>query len=411
MNSRQRVHCALNHQEPDRVPIDFGQDYHNGIHEMAYGRLLDFLEMNDGSPVQVYDYMQRLAIVDSRVLERFHVDTRDLMINPNKHFPFVAEADGSFEDEWRVYRKRCGYYCETVRSPLAGMDKAQIARHPFPDPTEKSRFEGFRQQAQRLWAGTDYALMAGQAATLFYLSAELRGFKQFMSDLALSPDLIEVLVDKVLEWMLAFTGCYLDAIGEYVEGWWMGDDWGMQTGPIVSPTTFRKLFKPRYQKLLDMVRSKTRAKVCLHTCGATFWILQDLAEVGIDVVILCSRLARGNEDPERIKRDFGDRLSFYSNIANATVLPQAPGGGGGGGPSQDSRLGAGGRIHLLGRTQHSGRRAAGEHRKCVRHGLRIWKLSPCMRACALVHSSVGHPLTRLFFLPPILLFPCQARRR
>ncbi|MGO8785860.1 MAG: uroporphyrinogen decarboxylase family protein [Terriglobia bacterium] len=321
MTPRDRVRKALSREEPDRVPIDFGQDFHNGINEVAYRNLLAYLGMDTSGPLRVYDLMQRLAVVDERVLDRFHVDTRYIMANPNENWAQEVESDGSFEDEWGVYRKRCGYYCENVRSPLAGKSLEEISRFPFPDPAEKSRFRGLREKAQRLHAATPYALMAGQAASLYYFSAELRGFEEYMGDLVQEPQLISLLLDRVLEWMMEFTSHYLDEIGDYIEGWWMGDDWGMQTGPIMSPKTFRAVFKPRYRRLIDLVKSKTKAKVCLHTCGATYWILQDLVDVGVDVVHPLQPTALGNEDPIRIKQGFGNRLAFYSNVANTTILP------------------------------------------------------------------------------------------
>jgi uroporphyrinogen decarboxylase len=312
---------ALRRDEPDRVPIDFGQDLHNGINEVAYRNLLAYLHMDVPDPIPVYDPMQRLAVVDGRVLERFRVDTRYIMANPNENWALKMEEDGSYEDEWAVYRKRCGYYCDNVRAPLANKSKLEILSFPFPDPTERSRFRGLREKARRLYETTDYALMAGQAASLFYLSAELRGFEDYMSDLAHDQGLACLLVDRVLEWMMEFTSRYLDEIGDFVETWWMGDDWGMQTGPILSPALFRTIFKPRYRRLLDLVKSKTNAKVCLHTCGATYWILQDLIDVGVDAVHPLQPTAMGNHDPVRIKREYGDRLAFYSNIANTTILP------------------------------------------------------------------------------------------
>jgi len=321
MTSRDRLRMALNHREPDRVPIDFGQDFHNGINEVAYRNLLAYLHMEIPESIRVYDLMQRLAVVDERVLERFRVDTRYLMANPNENWEQKVEADGSFEDEWGVYRRRCGYYCENVRAPLADKTLEEVARFHFPDPSEKSRFRGLREHAERLYTTTPYALMAGQAASLYYFPAELRGFERFMGDLVMEPRLISLLLDRVLEWMMEFTSHYLDEIGDYIEVWWMGDDWGMQTGPIMSPMTFRTLFKPLYKRLIDMVKSKTKARVCIHTCGATYWILQDLVDVGVDIVHPLQPTAVGNDDPVRIKKDFGDRLSFYSNLANTTILP------------------------------------------------------------------------------------------
>lgn len=322
MNSRERVRSALNHQEADRVPIDFGQDFHNGINEVAYKNLLDHLRITDAGPVTVYDLMQRLAKVDVRVLDRFHVDTRYIFANPMEGFDPQIEPDGSFMDEWGVYRKRCGYYCENVRAPLAGLSKDEIAQCPFPNPSDKSRFEGLGKRAKDLYENTEYALMAGQAATLFFFSSELTGFENFMYDLAFDRPKIEFLVERVLEWMMEFTSNYLDEIGEYIDGWWMGDDWGMQTGPIMDPEIFRSLFKPMYRRLIDLVKSKTDAKVCLHTCGATYWILSDLADVGIDVVHPLQPTAAGNDDAERIKKEFGETFVFYSNIANTTILPK-----------------------------------------------------------------------------------------
>ena len=321
MTSRERMKKALNHQEPDRVPIDFGQDYHNGINEFGYKKLLDHLAIKDAGEIQIYDLMQRLAVVDPRVLERFHVDTHYIFANPKEGFDPQIEEDGSFVDEWGVYRKRCGYYCENVRAPLAGLSKDQIKKFPFPDPADRSRFKGLRQKSKDLYENTDYALMAGQAATLFFFTSELTGFENFMYDLASDMSKIELLLDRVLEWMTEFTACYLDEIGEHIEGWWIGDDWGRQTGPIMAPEMFRKVFKPRYRKLLDMVRSKTDAKICMHTCGATYWILGDLADIGIQVVHPLQATAAGNEDPEKIKRDYGKEFVFYSNIANTSILP------------------------------------------------------------------------------------------
>jgi uroporphyrinogen decarboxylase len=321
MTSRQRLRTALQKKEPDRVPIDFGQDFHNGINEVAYKNLLDYLQIEEAEPIRIYDLMQRLAVVDERVLERFRVDTRYIMANPNENWALKIEEDGSYRDEWGVYRRRCGYYCENVEAPLAGKSKPEVLEFPFPDPAEPSRFRGLREKAKRLYETTDYALMAGQAASLYYFSAELRSFENYMSDLAYDPELVILLVDRVLEWMMEFTSHYLEEIGDLIEAWWMGDDWGMQNGPIMSPTMFRTIFKPRYRRLIELVKSKTQAKVCLHTCGATYWILQDLIDVGVDVVHPLQPTANGNGDPVRIKREYGDRLSFYSNIANTTILP------------------------------------------------------------------------------------------
>lgn len=321
MTPRERFRRALHHQEPDRVPIDFGQDAHNGINEVGYRNLLNLLGMGNGQEVRVYDLMQRLAVVDEEILRRFQVDTRYVFANPCSEYDPQVQPDGSFVSEWGMRRQRCGYYCETVHSPLAGKDKEAIRKYPLPDPTHPSRFVGVRDRARDMYENTDYALIAGSASSLFYLCSELTGFENFMCDLACDTARVELLLDRMLEWQLAFAERYLEQVGDYVEMWWMGDDWGMQTGPIMSPETFRTLFKPRYRILLDLVRSKTSAKICMHTCGATCWVLPDLADIGVEVVHPVQPAAAGNGDPVKLKRDFGRDFVFYSNIANTTVLP------------------------------------------------------------------------------------------
>jgi len=77
MTSRERVMAALNHQEPDRVPIDLGQATGDGITLAAYRNLLRFLGMAD-QPIQVKDKRGQTARVDEEVLRRFRVDFRGI---------------------------------------------------------------------------------------------------------------------------------------------------------------------------------------------------------------------------------------------------------------------------------------------------------------------------------------------
>jgi hypothetical protein len=80
MTPRERLRKAFRREEPDRVPIDFGQDFHNGINEVAYQNLLAYLQMDTSAPICVYDLMQRLAVVDERILERFHAEALRLLL-------------------------------------------------------------------------------------------------------------------------------------------------------------------------------------------------------------------------------------------------------------------------------------------------------------------------------------------
>lgn len=319
MTSRERFRAAINHQEPDRVPIDTGQDLHNGLHEVAYKNLLNHLEEKD--EIVQYDYMQHLAVVKESILARLHVDTRYIFANGSSTFEFKREADGSWADEWGVIRNTCGLYDESIEHPLADLGREKMDTYTLPDPRDPARFEGLREKARNLYENTDYALIAGSPGTLFFLSSEIVGFQEYMEKLLTDTKLIEELLDKILEYWIGFFDGYLEEIGEYVEMVWMGDDWGMQYGPIMNPKLFKTIFKERYRELISAIKKKADVKVALHSCGSVAWVLDDLADAGFDVLHPLQGDALENSDPREMKERFGDRLSFYSNLRNQSVLP------------------------------------------------------------------------------------------
>ncbi|MCX6090083.1 MAG: hypothetical protein NTX88_06925 [Candidatus Atribacteria bacterium] len=320
MTSRERFRRALNHLEPDRIPIDVGQDFHNGLHEVAYRNLLQYLGETDD--IQFYDQVQHLAVCKESVLNRLRADTRYVFAGAEAGYELRIEPDKSWWDEWGVRRKNIGFYDDNIAQPLAGCTLEDIKKYRMPNPTDPARFVGLRERAKTFYDHTSYAVMGGNAASLFYLSSELMGYQEYMERLVYEPDLIEALVDRILEWEVDFFNAYLEEVGDVIEVVWMGDDWGIQTGPIMSPKMFRKIFKDRYRIFIDAVRKKTNAKVALHSCGSVLWIMGDLIDVGIDVLHPLQATAAEMGNPARIKEMYGDRLVFYSNISNQSILPQ-----------------------------------------------------------------------------------------
>jgi uroporphyrinogen decarboxylase len=319
MNSRERFRRAIRHQEPDRVPIDVGQDLHNGIHEVAYANLLKHLGETD--EIRRYDPVQHLAVVKQSVLNRLHADTRYVFASAPARFAMKVDTDGGWADEWGVRRKTCGYYDESFSHQLAGCDLDAVRKFRFPDPCDKSRFEGLRERTRRLHETTDYAIIAGSPATRFYLTAELIGFQEYMERLLSDRIVIETRIDRMLGYWIEFFADYLDAVGDFVEMIWIGDDWGTQRGPILQPRLFREIFLPRYRQFCSFVKSRAEVKIALHSCGSVRWALENFAEAGIDVVHPLQGDAREMDDPEDLKKRFGTQLAFYSNQRNQTTLP------------------------------------------------------------------------------------------
>jgi uroporphyrinogen decarboxylase len=320
MTSRERFRKAINHKEPDRVPIDAGQDLHNGIHEVAYRNLL--AKLGETDEIRIYDLMQHLAVVKESVLGRLHVDTRYIFAEAGAGYRLEYDADKSWVDEWGIRRKPCGLYDDSVGHPLANCTLSRVKEYPMPDPKDPTRFAGLREKAKKLQQGTDYALIGGSPATLFYLASEMVGFEEFMEKLITDPIIIETLVERLLGYWIEFFDGYLEAIGSFVEMVWMGDDWGTELGPILNPKLFRQMFVGRYKQLTAAIKRKSNVKIALHCCGSVYWALNDFIDAGIDVIHPLQGDAAEMEDPKRLKQEFGQKLAFYSNMRNQSLIPR-----------------------------------------------------------------------------------------
>jgi len=313
MTSRNRVRKTINHEEPDRVPIDNGGAV-SGMHEAAYKKLLTFLGLKDR--ITIYDPVQRLALVKDEVLDRLGVDTRYIFSNPPSFWTFEEKPDGSWADEFGTGYRRSELYSDYLYPVLKDATLEDLKRYKFPDPGDAARFEGLRERAKELYDKTDFALVGGNIPTVFYLGWVLRGMEQFMMDIVINRDFACYLMDRIVEWYLTLLDGILSEIGEYIEYQWVGDDWGMQHGPLISLEMFREIVAPRFKKIIDFIKSKTNAKVVYHTCGSTRFIIDDLIEIGVDIVQPLQANADGNEDPAQLKHDFGDRIVFHGNTNN-----------------------------------------------------------------------------------------------
>lgn len=322
MNHREGVLAAVEHEEPDRVPIDFGGSS-AGIHVKAYEELKNYLGFK--SETALYHMWQQLAYVDEPVLERFDTDTRHVLPSPlparppKKVFP-----DGSYVDSWGVKRARAGYYYDIPSDghPLRNASIDDVDRYDWPDPHEGARkaIEYMRERVKRLYEETDYALVYSASANFFETSWCLTGFQRFFTDLIRDPSFVCKVMDKVLEYGMKFESEVLPEIGDYIDIVRTSDDLGMQNGPLLSPEMYRKYIKPRQKKAFQLIKSKTDAKIFLHSCGSISVFLDDLAEIGVDIINPVQVSAK-NMDTKMLKEKFGDKLCFWGAVDTQRVLP------------------------------------------------------------------------------------------
>ncbi len=319
MRPRDRVMTALNHKEPDRVPMDLGGTGVTGILHPAYlglARALD-LEVGEAEYVQ---YWAQTVQVDPRVQERLGVDCRGVWLSPPHEDRTRTLSDGSFIDEWGVtYRRGVSSFHPAVH-PLAEAGLHDLAGYPWPDPHDPGRLEGVRERARRLYERTPYPVVGNLPGSPMSVAWALRGFNEFLMDLAADRAFAEALLDRVLEFQLPLVERFLEEVGPYVQVVTMGDDLGTQGGPMVSPEVYRKVVKPRHAQLVAAVKRKTEAKVFFHCCGSARHAIEDLVEIGVDILNPV-QVAAAHMDTAQLKRDFGDSISFWGAIDTQWVLP------------------------------------------------------------------------------------------
>lgn len=325
MNARERVLLALNHQEPDRVPIDLASTTVTSITFAAYDNLQAYLGIKDVHP-RVSHLHQGIVYPNEMILGHYQADFRTVAMKKSPR-GFVAKElpDGSFYDEYGILWKKGIYdYCP-VAAPLIDCTASDLANlSTWPDLYDKERVNGLREEAKALYENTDFAIVADIIERgPFELAVKLRGYEQFLTDLYLDPHFATALLDKITETSLALWDQYLDAVGDYVQVVCQGDDLGMQTSLIISPEMYRRFIKPCHRRIYDFIHAKTKAKVFMHSCGAIYDIIPDLIEVGVDILNPLQRNA-AKMDIVRLKEEFGRELCFWGGgIDVQQVLPNA----------------------------------------------------------------------------------------
>ncbi|NQT48608.1 MAG: hypothetical protein HQ578_06495 [Chloroflexi bacterium] len=325
MNSRERVLMALDHKEPDKVPIDLASTSVTSITYIAYEKLRKHLGMVLDSDPRISHIHQGIVYPMEDLLQHYEVDFRTVFMGKSPR-GFVAKemSDGSFYDEYNVLWKKLSYDYSPVDPPLADGTIGDLDKATWPDPYDPERVKGLREEARTLYEDTDYAIVADiMCRGPFELALKLRGYEQFLMDLHWEPKYAMALLYKITETVVELWDVYLDAVGDYVQVVCQGDDIGMQTGLFISPKMYRQFIKPCHRRIYDFIHSRTEAKVFMHSCGSIYDIIPDLIEIGVDILNPL-QYGAAKMDRARLKREFGEDLCFWGGgIDVQQVLPNA----------------------------------------------------------------------------------------
>ena len=362
MTSRERVLAAIEHRQPDRVPVDLGATPSSGISATAYGTLKRHVGITTGH-TRLYDVVQQLAQPEDSVLNRFGIDVLDVGRTFNTRdqdwydtrladgqvaqypvwFHPERQPDGSFIARHRdgtdiahmpaggsFYDQSYFPYVDGYPADFSGLDKemgkilwAALVHSPWDHAGDPGFWATLRERALALRASSDRALMIVCGCNLFEWGTFLRRMDNFLMDIYAEPEQVEALLDALMERHLGTLAKVCEAVGDVCDILRFGDDLGMDSGPFMSPAIYRQLFKPRHTRLCAYVHQHSRMKTFLHSCGSLHELMPDLIEAGYDVINPVQTTCRDME-PEKLKRDFGKDICFWGGGCDTrTILNRA----------------------------------------------------------------------------------------
>jgi uroporphyrinogen decarboxylase len=226
-------------------------------------------------------------------------------------FPRRSSRDGRIlYDWWGVGHDAREEGYRIIESPLA--DDTDLDAYPWPDP----QAPGLMEQAERTLHdfGREYFILPNLGWALFERAWSLRGFEQFLIDMAADAGFVTELLDRILEIQLVLIQRYLD-LG--VDGGYFGDDYGAQKGLLFSPHMWRSWIKPRLKRLFEPFLARS-LPVILHSDGQIQPILPDLHEIGLTAI---NPVQPEVLDHAWLRQNFSGKLAFFGGISTQTVLP------------------------------------------------------------------------------------------
>jgi hypothetical protein len=367
MNSRRRIETALNHHEPDRVPLDLGGSPVTGMHVSSVYKLRQALKLDPpGTPVRIIEPYQMLGEIQPDLLDALKVDVVGLGGRTTMFgFPFDNLKEWTFFDGTPVlvpgdfntepepngdilmYPQGDTSAQASGRMPSGGFYFDAIVRQPEFDEDQLDPADNleeftlvseddlahFEREAERLFTQTDKAILANFGGTGFGDIAlvpgiqlrdpkGIRDMEEWYMSTVTRRDYVWQVFEKQCEIGLENLKRIHERVGERVSVLFVtGTDFGAQNGPFISPRTYRDLYQPFHKEINTWVHENTTWKTFIHSCGSVIKLYPDFLDAGFDILNPVQTSAVGME-PEILAAEFGARATFWGGgVDTQKTLP------------------------------------------------------------------------------------------
>ena len=307
MSSKERVHIALSHEKSDRVPCN--ALFVPEIQETLAARLGIDYNVPEGEPALATDLVCRIGAQLGNDMVKVQAGMESMFYIPSDKEEYVST--------WGVKMRRAqnetGIYTENIGGPLEG-DDVLLDRYSIPDPLDPSVYTA-PARIIKDW-GKDFWTVGSVQISIFEAAAHLRGLPKLMMDMIDNKDYANVLFDKVMQYPLLAAGEFIKLGADMI---WCGDDVAMQTGMMISLDMWREFFRPRYAAMFeDWKKINPRVKIAYHSDGNCEMILDDMIEIGLDVI---NPIQPSCMEPGKIKKRYGKNLCLFGGVDIQYTMP------------------------------------------------------------------------------------------
>jgi hypothetical protein len=367
LTSRERVNLALNHQEPDRVPLDLGASAVTGMQVDTVYKLRQALGLDaPGTPVKVVEPYQMLGEIKPDLMHALGIDVVGLgksatmfgfknegwkpwttfagtpvlvatgfNTDPDENGDILLypEGDQSVPPSGRM--PKGGFYFDSIPRQLP-LDENNLKLDDNLEefgPISDADLAHLKREAEKLWTETDKAVLGNFGGTAFGDIAlvpgpwlkhpkGIRDVEEWYVSTAMRRDFVYKIFERQCEIGIQNLEKIHRVVGNRVTVVFAsGTDFGQQNGPFVSPKAYRDLFKPFNKAVNDWVHEHTTWKTFIHSCGSVRALIPDFIDAGFDILnpVQCSAACMA---PEELKQEFGDRVTFWGGgVDTQKTLP------------------------------------------------------------------------------------------
>ena len=290
-SKRSRVLAALNHEIPTAIPA-----YVNNV----------------------VDWEQYASYFNVDTLEELLERLGNSIVSyvPDAFFPAASSReDNVLLSAWGVPEALRGTYTDSVPRPLADAETvADVEAYAWPSVRDLD----FTAMRKRLVNEEEHARMNGRWQPVFSRLCELFGIEKALMNMYANLPLIEAALENIEAYYDSYFGRLLDTCGDQLDIFAIGDDFACNSGLLISPDLWRRLYKPLYRKWLEMAKLRGMPTL-MHCCGRIVEVLPDLIDIGLDAweTVQTHLPGQRNED---LKRTFGKHLTFVGGIDTTHVL-------------------------------------------------------------------------------------------